>query len=180
MEQFTKLFGGLLALVYHCFDRIVIRCHLPLLTRPENIVHFFRDVHGVGAITKEVLRQRTTERLLPSLAFTRRDPSGFILCWVSQGTRGERFNRLSRSGVLLVGGGAGITDQHCANISANVFLTPARRLNQNYHFLRVQIVATAFDQELALVDQGAERFAGTQLLHGQNNVLVDRNRNDLR
>ncbi|MGO9056596.1 MAG: hypothetical protein ACLQU2_04315 [Candidatus Binataceae bacterium] len=61
MEQFTKLFGGLLASVYRCFDRIVMRGHLPLLTRPENIVHFFRDVHGVGAITKEVLRQRTTE-----------------------------------------------------------------------------------------------------------------------
>jgi len=45
----------------HCFDRIVIRGHLPLLTRPENIVHFFRDVHGVAPITKEVLSQRTTE-----------------------------------------------------------------------------------------------------------------------
>ena len=39
METFTKLFGSLLALVYHCFDRIVILGHLPLLTRPENIVH---------------------------------------------------------------------------------------------------------------------------------------------
>jgi hypothetical protein len=61
MEDFVRLFGGLLAFVYHCFDRVVILGHLPLLTRPENIVHFFRDVHGVGAITKEVLRQRTTE-----------------------------------------------------------------------------------------------------------------------
>src|SRR5260370_16731025 len=60
MEDFVRLFGGLLTLVYHCFDRIVILGHLPLLTRPENIVHFFRDVHGVAAITKEVLRQRTT------------------------------------------------------------------------------------------------------------------------
>jgi hypothetical protein len=59
MEQFTQLFGRLLALVYHCFDRIVILGHLPLLTRPENIVHFFRDVHGVRAITKEVLREPT-------------------------------------------------------------------------------------------------------------------------
>ena len=25
METFTKLFGSLLALVYHCFDRMVIR-----------------------------------------------------------------------------------------------------------------------------------------------------------
>ena len=61
MEEKARLFGSLLAFVYHCFDRIVIRGHLPLLTRPENIVHFFRDVHAVGAITKEVLRQRTTE-----------------------------------------------------------------------------------------------------------------------
>lgn len=45
METFTKLFGRLLAFVYHCFDRIVILGHIALLTRPENIVHFFRDVH---------------------------------------------------------------------------------------------------------------------------------------
>ncbi len=44
METFCKLFGSLLALVYHCFDRIVIQGYLPLLTRPEHIVHFFRDV----------------------------------------------------------------------------------------------------------------------------------------
>ncbi len=32
METFTKLFGSLLAFVYHCFDRIVILGHIPLLT----------------------------------------------------------------------------------------------------------------------------------------------------
>jgi hypothetical protein len=48
METLAKLFGSLLALVYHCFDRIVILGHLPLLTRPENIVHFFRDIHQVN------------------------------------------------------------------------------------------------------------------------------------
>jgi hypothetical protein len=74
MEQFTKLFGDLLAFVYHCFDRIVILGHLPLLTRPENIVHFFRDVHGVGAITKEVLRQRTIEYNQWVEAFARNHP----------------------------------------------------------------------------------------------------------
>jgi len=36
METFCKLFGSLLALVYHCFDRIVIQGYLPLLTRPEH------------------------------------------------------------------------------------------------------------------------------------------------
>jgi hypothetical protein len=59
METFHKLFGSLLGFVYHCFDRIVIQGYLPLLTRPEHIVHFFRDVHGVYPLTKDVLAKRT-------------------------------------------------------------------------------------------------------------------------
>src|SRR2546429_9627921 len=61
METFAKLFGSLLALVYHCFDRIVIQGYLPLLTREAHIVHFFRDVHGIYPITKQPLTQRTKE-----------------------------------------------------------------------------------------------------------------------
>lgn len=61
METFHKLFGSLLGFVYHCFDRIVIQGYLPLLTRPEHIVHFFRDVHGVSPITKDALAKRTQE-----------------------------------------------------------------------------------------------------------------------
>jgi hypothetical protein len=61
METFCKLFGSLLALVYHCFDRIVIQGYLPLLTRAEHIVHFFRDVHGIYPITKQALAKRTRE-----------------------------------------------------------------------------------------------------------------------
>jgi len=47
METFCKLFGSLLAFIDQCFDGIVIQGYLPLLTRPEHIVHFFRDVHGI-------------------------------------------------------------------------------------------------------------------------------------
>ena len=36
METFAKLFGSLLAFVYHCFDRLVIQGYLPLLCRPEH------------------------------------------------------------------------------------------------------------------------------------------------
>ena len=61
METFTKLFDSLLAFVYHCFDRIVIQGYLPLLTRPEHMVHFFRDVQGIYPITKQVLAKRTDE-----------------------------------------------------------------------------------------------------------------------
>jgi hypothetical protein len=61
METFHKLFGSLLGFVYHCFDRIVIQGYLPLLTRPAQIVHFFRDVHGVSPLIKDVLAKRTQE-----------------------------------------------------------------------------------------------------------------------
>ena len=91
MEDFTRLFGSLLSLVYHCFDRIVILGHLPLLTRPENIVHFFRDVHGVGAITKEVLRQRTIEYNQWVEAFARNHH--IPIEWAEKGVRKEDYVR---------------------------------------------------------------------------------------
>jgi hypothetical protein len=61
METFRKLFASLLVLVYHCFDRVVIQGYLPLLTRPEHIVYFFRDVHKIYPITKSALRRRTRD-----------------------------------------------------------------------------------------------------------------------
>ena len=61
MELFTRLFGHLLVFVYHCFDRIVIQGYLPLLTRPEHIVHFFRDVHGLYPLTRDALAKRTQD-----------------------------------------------------------------------------------------------------------------------
>ena len=59
MELFNKLFGSLLVFVYHCFDRIVIHGYLSALTRPEQVVYFFRQVVGVAAVDKEVLSRRT-------------------------------------------------------------------------------------------------------------------------
>lgn len=108
MEDFVRLFGDLLAFVYHCFDRIVIRGHLPLLTRPEHIVHFFRDVHGVGAITKEVLRERTTayNQWVEAFARNREIP----IEWAERGVRKEdyvrpwlrRVERQGRFGVYFI------------------------------------------------------------------------------
>ncbi len=61
MELFTKLFGDLLAFVYHCFDRIVIHGYLSGLSRPAQVVYFFRQVLGLAAVDKEVLSRRTTD-----------------------------------------------------------------------------------------------------------------------
>ena len=61
METFHKLFASLLTLIYHGFDRVVIQGYFPLLTPPEHIVYFFRDLHGIYPITKQALRQRTRD-----------------------------------------------------------------------------------------------------------------------
>jgi hypothetical protein len=59
METFTKLFGSLLVFVYDCFDRIVIRGYLSRLSRPDQMVYFFRQVVGAAVVDKTVLSQRT-------------------------------------------------------------------------------------------------------------------------
>ena len=61
MERFTQLFGNLLVFVYHCFDRIVIHGYLNGLSRPEQVVHFVREVLGIPVVSKEVLSQRTND-----------------------------------------------------------------------------------------------------------------------
>ena len=91
METFLRLFGSLLSFVYHCFDRIVIFGYLPLLSRPEHIVYFFRHVHGVGAITKEVLRKRTDDYQRWVEAFARNDL--IPLEWAEKGVRKEDYVR---------------------------------------------------------------------------------------
>jgi hypothetical protein len=108
MEEFAKLFGELLAFTYHCFDRIVILGYLPFLTRLGNIVHFFRGVHGAGAITKEVLRQRTIEYNRWVEAFARNHH--LPIEWAEKGVRKEdyvrpwlrRTERLNRYGVYFI------------------------------------------------------------------------------
>jgi hypothetical protein len=61
MELFAKLFDSLLVFVYHCFDRIVIHGYLSGLSRPEQVVYFFREVVGVPVVDKAVLSQRTAD-----------------------------------------------------------------------------------------------------------------------
>jgi hypothetical protein len=87
MELFTQLFGGLLAFVYHCFDRIVIYGYLSGLSRPQQVVHFFRNIVGVAAVSKEVLRQRTADYQAWVEAFARnhRLPNE----WAQKGVRKE-------------------------------------------------------------------------------------------
>ncbi len=87
MDVFTKLFGDFLVFVYHCFDRIVIHGYLTALSRPELVVHFFRDIVGVAEVSKEVLSQRTNDYQRWVEAYARNHAIPFE--WAEKGVRKE-------------------------------------------------------------------------------------------
>jgi len=89
METFINLFGKLIVFVYHCFDRIVINGYLSMLSRPENVVYFFRQVVGEPVITKEVLAKRTEDYQSWVEAFARNHH--IPMQWAEKGVRKEEF-----------------------------------------------------------------------------------------
>jgi hypothetical protein len=89
METFTKLFGSLLLFVYHCFDRIVINGYLSNLSRPEQVVYFFRQVLGIPVVSKEVLSKRTEEYKAWVEAFAHNH--GLPMEWAQKGVRKEDY-----------------------------------------------------------------------------------------
>jgi hypothetical protein len=89
MERFTQLFADLLAFVYHCFDRIVIHGYLSGLSRPEQVVYFFRQVLGIPVVNKEILSQRTRDyqAWVEAYAGNHRIP----MQWAEKGVRKEDY-----------------------------------------------------------------------------------------
>ena len=87
MDLFTKLFGDFLVFVYHCFDRIVIRGYLTALSRPELVVHFFREIVGVAEVSKETLSQRTADYQNWVEAYARNH--AIPIEWAEKGVRKE-------------------------------------------------------------------------------------------
>src|SRR6266851_6508322 len=89
MERFTQLFGNLLVFVYHCFDRIVINGYLNGLSRPEQVVHFVREVLGIPVVSKEVLSQRTNHYQGWVEAYARNHK--IPIEWAEKGVRKEDY-----------------------------------------------------------------------------------------
>ncbi len=108
MELFTTLFGRLVVFVYHCFDRIVIHGYLSGVSRPEQVVYFVRQVMGLPAVDKEVLRQRTNDYQQWVEAFARNH--AIPIEWAAKGVRKEdyvhpqlrRMERADRYGVYFI------------------------------------------------------------------------------
>jgi hypothetical protein len=108
MELFAKLFSSLLVFVYHCFDRIVIHGYLSGLSRPEQVVYFFRDVNGIPVVDKAALSKRTGEYRGWVEAFARNHH--IPMEWAQKGVRKEdyvqpwlrRMERANRYGVYFI------------------------------------------------------------------------------
>ena len=106
--MFSKLFGNFIAFVYHCFDRIVIHGYLSGLSRPEQVVHFFRRIVGVPVVSKEILSERTAnyQNWVEAFARNHRVP----IEWAEKGVRKEdyvlrwlrRMIRTNRYGVYFI------------------------------------------------------------------------------
>jgi len=91
MELFKNLFGNLLLFVYHCFDRIVINGYLSGLSRPEQVVYFFREIVGASVISKEVLSARTNDYQHWVEAYARNHQ--IPIEWAQSGVRKEDYVR---------------------------------------------------------------------------------------
>jgi len=89
MERFIQLFADFLSLVYHCFDRIVIHGYLSGLSRPEQVVYFFRQVLGIPVVSKEILSQRTNDYRDWVEAYARNHK--VPIEWAEKGTRKEDY-----------------------------------------------------------------------------------------
>ena len=108
MEMFIRMYARMLVFIYHCFDRVVINGYLSMLSRPENVVYFFRQVLGVSRITKEVLAQRTYgyQKWVEGYALNHNIP----IEWAQKGLRKEdyvapalrRMERKNRYGVYFI------------------------------------------------------------------------------
>jgi len=97
MESLLQLFGPMVMFTYHCFDRLVINGYLSMLSRPEQVVYFFRHVLGIKAITKETLTKRTTEYQSWVASYARNH--GIPLEWAEKGVRKEDHVRPYLKGV---------------------------------------------------------------------------------
>jgi len=108
METLKRLFGSMIVFVYHCFDRIVINGYLSILSRPESVVYFFKEILGQQCITKEVLSARTKDYNLWVESYA--ENHGIPLEWAKEDVRKEKYvrpylkamERKNRFGVYLI------------------------------------------------------------------------------
>lgn len=91
METLIQIFSPMFVFIYHCFDRIVINGYISMLSRPENVVHFFHNILKVPCITKEILGLRTKQYNEWVESYARNH--GTPMEWAQKGVRKEDYVR---------------------------------------------------------------------------------------
>ena len=108
MESLIQLFDRSIRFTYHCFDRIVISGYLSSMSRPKNLVYFFRSIKQEKYIGKETLRKRTHDYLKWLSAYT--ENNNISIIWAKKDVRKkdelapirQRMQREGRTGVYYV------------------------------------------------------------------------------
>jgi hypothetical protein len=108
MEALIQIFSPMMGFLYHCFDRIVINGYISMLSRPENVVYFFRNILDQSCITKETLGLRTKDYNNWVDSYARNH--GIPLEWAQKGVRKEdyvrpnlkRMERKNQTGVYFI------------------------------------------------------------------------------
>ena len=188
MELFTKLFGDLLVFVYHCFDRIVIHGYLSGLSRPEQVVYFFRQVLGVPVVSKEVLSQRTTDYQAWVEAFARNHH--IPIEWAEKGVRKEdyvqpwlrKMVRRNAYGVYFIfksmeqGPSFRITTPKFPTRDPNhrILARQKSRFTHNYFYIRDEVLGPMVMRVATFFP-----FQTTYYLNGHNFIEQELNRNKI-
>jgi hypothetical protein len=108
MEKLVQMFGRSMRFAYHCFDRIVVRGYLSTLSRPNNLIYFFRTIKQEEVIGKDSLRRRTDQYLSWVNAYT--NNNDIPIRWAEKDVRKkddlapmrQRMQREGRTGVYYV------------------------------------------------------------------------------
>jgi len=89
MKTFMEIFGHLISFYYYSFDRIVIRGYLFSLYNCSSIVYFFKELHGIKEITKQVLASRTKDYQTWVEAYARNNK--IPIQWAEEGIKKEDY-----------------------------------------------------------------------------------------
>jgi hypothetical protein len=101
MKIFLEIFGHLISFYYYSFDRIVIRGYLFSLYHCSSIVYFFKELHGIKEITKQVFASRTKDYQEWVEAFARNN--AIAIQWAEEGTRKEDYVKCYQNKMLRAG-----------------------------------------------------------------------------
>jgi hypothetical protein len=101
MKTFLEIFAHLISFYYYSFDRIVIRGYLFSLYHCSSIIYFFKELHGIKEITKQVFVNRTKQ--YQEWVETYAKNNAIAIQWAEEGIRKEDYVKRYQNKMLRAG-----------------------------------------------------------------------------